>query len=207
MLSSIINLVISVMENMGYLGLFVLMVLESMALPIPSEVVLPFSGYLVYLGKLNIVLAIIDATVASIVGSLITYAISYYVGYDVVLKLGGYVRINEKHLKIAEAWFNRYGGLSILISKFVPEVRALISVPAGVVHMNTWLFILYTTLGSMTWNTVLVYLGLILGPSWEYALTLVTNYSDYLAIAFAVVITTLVIVAKFKPLPWVLKRK
>ncbi|MFP3257983.1 MAG: DedA family protein, partial [Caldivirga sp.] len=134
-LGPIVSIVISTMENMGYLGLLILMILESLALPIPSEVILPFSGYLIYLGKLNLVLTIIDATVASIIGSLVEYALSYYIGYSVVLKVGKFMGLTESHLKLAESWFNRYGWLSIIAAKFVPGVRALISVPAGIVRM------------------------------------------------------------------------
>lgn len=195
-LGPIVSIVISTMENMGYLGLLILMILESLALPIPSEVILPFSGYLIYLGKLNLVLTIIDATVASIIGSLIEYALSYYIGYSAVLKVGKFMGLTESHLKLAESWFNKYGWLSIIAAKFVPGVRALISIPAGIVRMNIWLFILCTTVGSVIWNTALIYIGLMFGTSWETGLATITRYADYLALAFVFIITLLVLVFK-----------
>ncbi len=194
-LQSLIN-VVFVMENMGYVGLFILMTLESLSLPIPSEVILPFTGYLIYIGRLNLILAFIDSTIASLVGSLILYLLSYYVGYSIVLRLGKYVGISERHLEAAEQWFNKYGGISVVLAKFIPGIRALISIPAGVARMNVWLFMLYTIVGSAIWNMVLIYVGLSLGPAWKTGLALVSRYIDYIALASVIVIVVLVVMAK-----------
>ena len=194
-LQSLVN-VVFIMENMGYVGLFILMILESLSLPIPSEVILPFTGYLIYIGRLNLILALIDSIIASLVGSLILYLLSYYVGYSIVLKLGKYIGISKRHLDAAEQWFNKYGGISVFLAKFIPGIRALISIPAGVARMNVWLFMVYTIMGSIIWNIVLIYIGLSLGPAWKTGLTLVSKYIDYLALALIVVIILLVIVVR-----------
>ena len=198
-LQSLVN-VVFVMENMGYVGLFILMTLESLSLPIPSEVILPFTGYLIYTGRLNLILALIDSTIASLVGSLILYLLSYYVGYSVVLKLGKYIGISRRHLDAAEQWFNKYGGISVVLAKFIPGIRALISIPAGVARMNVWLFMLYTIVGSVIWNIALIYIGLSLGPAWETGLTLMSRYIDYIALASVVVIIALVVMARVRKL-------
>ncbi|MGC8569719.1 MAG: DedA family protein [Caldivirga sp.] len=194
-LQSLVN-VIFVMENMGYVGLFILMVLESLSLPIPSEVILPFTGYLIYIGHLSLIPALIDSTIASLVGSLILYLLSYYIGYSIVLKLGRYVGISKKHLDAAEQWFNKYGGISVVLAKFIPGIRALISIPAGVARMNVWLFMVYTIIGSTIWNIVLIYIGLSLGPAWETGLTLISKYIDYLALALIIAIVAFMIVVR-----------
>ncbi|ABW02516.1 DedA family protein [Caldivirga maquilingensis] len=194
-LQSLVN-VIFIVENMGYMGLFILMTLESLSLPIPSEVILPFTGYLIYIGRLSLIPALIDSVIASLIGSLILYLLSYYVGYSIVLKLGKYVGISRRHLDAAEQWFNKYGGVSVVLAKFIPGIRALISIPAGVARMNVWLFMLYTTVGSTIWNIVLIYIGLSLGPAWETGLTLVSRYIDYLALALIAVVIVLVIAAR-----------
>ncbi|MGC9135724.1 DedA family protein [Caldivirga sp.] len=194
-LQSLVN-VIFVMENMGYVGLFILMILESLSLPIPSEVILPFTGYLIYIGHLSLIPALIDSTIASLVGSLILYLLSYYIGYSIVLKLGKYVGISKKHLDAAEQWFNKYGGISVVLAKFIPGIRALISIPAGVARMNVWLFMVYTIIGSTIWNIVLIYIGLSLGPAWETGLTLISKYIDYLALALIIAIVAFMIVVR-----------
>jgi len=150
----------------GYVGIFVLMLAEAAAFPIPSEIILPFAGYLVYRGTLDFWPVIIITTIAAMIGS---YA-DYYVG----LKLGQRLLTNrtlpfvkEEHLRRAEAWFMHYGTIAVALFRLVPAARVLISFPAGMYRINKAKFLLYTLAGCLSWNITLTYLGWWLGSSWD----------------------------------------
>lgn len=113
------------------------MVLEGATFPIPSEVVLPFAGYLVFQGQFNYWLVVAVATAGGIAGTLIDYSIGYYLGRAAILRYGRYVWLNENHLKTSEKWFAKYGNVTVLLTKFVPLIRTLIGFPAGISEMNS----------------------------------------------------------------------
>ncbi|MFH1134004.1 MAG: DedA family protein [Nanoarchaeota archaeon] len=176
MIEFVVDLIVSIISAIGYLGIFVLMVFESMVLPVPSEAVMPFAGYLVAQGRFDFWAAVLVSGIASVVGSLIGYAMGYYGGYPIVHKVGKYLFLNEHHLKWTERWFKRHGSLTILISRFIPIVRHLISIPAGVAKMDLKKFILFTAVGATLWNAFLLYVGMRLADHWE----LIGEYSRYL---------------------------
>ncbi len=151
----------------GYAGVFVLMVMESMVLPIPSEAVMPFAGFNIVDGNLTWAGVIIAATVGSIVGSLISYYIGYFGGKPFVTKFGKYLLLNQHHLELSEKFFAKNGEITILIARFIPIVRHLISIPAGFGKMNLWRFIIFTTIGAGIWNAFLTWVGFVLRENWD----------------------------------------
>jgi membrane protein DedA with SNARE-associated domain len=178
-------------RSWGYSGIFVLMLLESSSLPIPSEVILPFAGYLAFLGQLNVWIIAVLATVAGLVGSLI----DYYIGLKGVQSLTqhkvlGRVLISTNQLEVAGKWFKKNGALTVFVSRLIPGFRTTFSFPAGAAKMSLPKFIAYTTAGCLLMNVILIYTGWFLGKNW----TQVAGISRYLIIAavFALVIVVAV---------------
>lgn len=148
-----------VIRTGGYWGAGFLMALESMIAPIPSEAVMPPVGMLVKRGAFQLWLAVIATSVGSYAGSVISYYMGAWGGRPLVLKIGKYLLLDEHHLQWTEDWFAKKGGLTILIGRFVPVVRHLISIPAGIGRMSFLKFSFYTVIGSTVWNSVLLYVG------------------------------------------------
>lgn len=151
----------------GYFGLFLLMALESMIAPVPSEVVMPFAGYLVLQGRFNFWTAVLVSGLGSIFGSVLSYYIGLYGGRPLVFKFGKYLLLEEEHLNWTEKWFKNQGDKTIFISRFIPVVRHLISIPAGIAKMSMNKFVVYTFVGATTWNLILLYAGFKLGEHWD----------------------------------------
>lgn len=151
----------------GYTMVAFLMALESMILPVPSEAVMPFAGFLIYDGKFNFAGTIFFSTLGSIIGSLISYVMGAYGGRAFVLKFGKYLLLDVHHLEATERFFGKYGDKTIFICRFIPVVRHLISIPAGVGKMNLTKFSLYTILGAALWNAFLAWVGFRLKENWE----------------------------------------
>ena len=156
--------------GIGYAGLFILMAMESAALPVPSEVVLPLAGYAAYLGKMNLEVAIVVATVAGVVGAVVDYYFALFVGRPVLYALMGRVGVSQARLDDGERWVDSRGAWSVLVARFVPGLRSIISIPAGLLKMNVKTFVGLTTIGSFGWSAVLIYLGYSAGPLWQSAM-------------------------------------
>jgi membrane protein DedA with SNARE-associated domain len=176
-------------SSWGYSGIFGLMILESSSLPVPSEIILPFSGYLVSIGQFNFWLAVVVATVAAIIGSLI----DYYIGLKGIealtkRKILGRVLFSVDQLTFAGKWFNKYGTLTIFLARLVPGIRTLISFPAGAAKMPLGKFLVFTTAGCVLWNSVLIYVGYYLGSNW----TEVAGISHYIIIAVIVALAAVI---------------
>src|SRR3989344_4002250 len=159
--------VINLMTVFGYTGLFVLSLLESAAIPIPSEIVLPFSGFLVASGQFTLWSAVLLATLGNVVGSAILFWIGLSGGRWILERYGKYVFIHHSEIEKGEARFERHGAKAVFWGRLMPVVRTFISLPAGVSLMNFKKFLLYTTLGALPWNFALVYLGLKAGENWD----------------------------------------
>jgi membrane protein DedA with SNARE-associated domain len=166
-LGAISSFILQTIETTGYLGVFFLMALESAGVPIPSEIVMPFSGYLASTGPFSIWLAAFWATVGNLFGSLALYLIGCYGGRRLIIRYGRYFLINEGEMNRADEWFKKYGSLAIFFSRMTPIVRTYISLPAGLAKMNLPKFLVYTFLGSVPWNFALTYIGFILGKNWQ----------------------------------------
>ena len=175
---------ISIISSMGYIGIFILMVLESMVFPLPSELVMPFAGFLAAQGTFNFTLVIIVSALGSIAGSLLSYYMGYYGGNRLVIKYGKYLLLDLSDLKRTEDFFQKHGEKTIFISRFIPVVRHLISIPAGIGKMDLKKFCIYTIIGATIWNFILAYLGYILGKNWDK----VRHYSEFISITVAVLL-------------------
>lgn len=170
MLESFATFVRNIVESLGYPGLFMLITLESTLVPIPSELVMPFAGYLADQGRFSLPLVIIINSVAAMVGSGISYWIGAAGGKPLLLRYGKYALIRAKDIERTEVFFSRHGKATILIGRFLPVVRHIISVPAGVARMPLVPFFTQTFIGSTIWGTVLIMLGYSLGArSFEVA--------------------------------------
>ena len=181
---TLIDLIVNGISASSYFGIFILMALESMIAPVPSEVVMPFAGYLVLQRKLNIPGAILASSLGSIFGSLLSYYMGLYGGRNLIFKYGKYLLLDEAHLKWTEKWFSGQGDKTILISRFIPVIRHLISIPAGIAKMPIARFLIYTFIGASAWNSILLYAGIKLGPHWEA----IHQYSRELDIIFIVAV-------------------
>jgi membrane protein DedA with SNARE-associated domain len=171
LLSSLATWVQDVIEQLGYLGVALLVVLENVFPPIPSEIVLPFAGFVAQRGSDSVVLMILAATVGSVIGALIMYWIAAIIGDDrlhaFTRRFGKWVQIREADLTRAEEWFDRHAMSAVLVGRCVPLIRSVVSVPAGFRRMKLIPYIAYTFLGSLVWNIALVGAGAVLGENWE----------------------------------------
>ncbi len=152
--------------TLGYPGIFLLMAGESAALPVPSEVVLPFAGYGVFLGNFDMVAVILVATFGQLLGAMAAYYGARLGGRPFVEKYGRYAMLDHGHLKTTEEWFKKYGSKAVFVSRLLPIVRTFIPLPAGLAKMDVKKYALYTFIGSLPWTAVLVYAGYTLGPYW-----------------------------------------
>lgn len=163
----IANTAVAIISTTAYPGIFILMVMESMVLPVPSEAVMPFAGFLIVEGQFTYAGVIIASTLGSIVGSLLSYAIGFYGGKPFIHKFGKYLLLNQHHLELSERFFEKRGEITIFISRFIPVVRHLISIPAGFGKMNLVKFSVYTIIGAGLWNTFLTWVGYELKNNWH----------------------------------------
>jgi membrane protein DedA with SNARE-associated domain len=155
-----------VIDALGYPGIVLLMTLESMIAPVPSEAVMPFAGMLAGSGRLTWTGVLLASSVGSLIGSAASYALGYYGGRPLVLRFGRWLLLNPSDLDWAVKFFERRGGITVLIARFIPVVRHLISVPAGIGKMRLVPFVSYTLIGATTWNMFLAWLGHLLGANW-----------------------------------------
>jgi len=167
----IANTAVAFIAATSYPGIFLLMVLESMVFPIPSEAVMPFAGFLIVDGQFTFTGVIIASTLGSIVGSLASYAMGYYGGKPFIARFGKYLLLDVHDLEITQRFFAKRGELTIFISRFIPVIRHLISIPAGLGKMNLWKFSIYTILGAGLWNSFLTYVGFKLKENWTEVMT------------------------------------
>jgi membrane protein DedA with SNARE-associated domain len=180
---TIFNFVVSLASQLGYPGIFVLMVMESATLPVPSEVVLPIGGYLVYKGVLEFWTVVVVATLGSLVGTVIDYSIGFYLGRPAVVRYGRVVRFSQERLETSEKWFDRHGKRVVLLARFVPLLRTLIAFPAGIVRMDWKQFLAYSSVGILVWDIALVYLGLVAGQNSTQISSILEGYFLPLGIA------------------------
>lgn len=153
--------------SLGYWGIALGMAIESCNVPLPSEVILPFGGYLVSLGKLNFFLAVLAGNIGGTAGSVLSYYIGLKGGRPFLERYGRYFWISERELALADRWFARWGEATVFFTRLMPVVRTFISFPAGIARMNFPRFVLYTFLGSLPWSLFLTYLGVKLGEHRE----------------------------------------
>lgn len=188
------QIVINLIETLGYGGIFVAMTLESACIPLPSEVIMPFAGFAVSDGKLSFIGITIVGVLGNLVGSWIAYFVGLKGGRPFLEKYGKYVLITPSKLDMAHNWFERYGHEAVFISRMLPAIRTFISLPAGIVEMDFKKFTIYTLLGSIPWVLFLGYVGVMLGPHWEQ----IRSYFHYLDIIVAIGVVAFIIYLIYK---------
>ncbi|NMM61597.1 DedA family protein [Clostridium sp. P21] len=166
MVESLITAVILVLDKLGYIGIFVGMALESACIPIPSEAILPFGGYLSFTGRLNLIAAILVGTIGGTVGSIAAYYLGKLGGRPLVEKYADKLRISKSKIEKSDEYFNKYGEKIVFYSRLLPIIRTFISLPAGISKMDFKKFTIYTFLGSLIWSVVLGYAGYKMGQNW-----------------------------------------
>ncbi len=191
----LIKFVEIIIIKMGLLGVFFLMLLEGMLLPVPSEVVMTFSGYLAFYGLLDpfgsyfsIILLLLAGSIGDLIGAWIAYWIGKYGGDPFILRYGKYFFLKSDTIDRTKIWFNKYGDISVFTTRFLPVLRTFISIPAGIATMDFKKFSLYTLTGDIMYNIVLIYLGILFGSNWKVLLKYFTELSYVGAAVFMVVI-------------------
>lgn len=165
MLNDVINFIVSCVQDFGYIGIFIMMFLESSFFPFPSEVAMIPAGYLASQGKMNLVLAFLSGTLGSLAGAIFNYYLCFYFGKKLIDKYGKFVGINEEKFNKFQIFFNKHGEISTFNCRLIPGIRQYISLPAGLAKMNLAKFSIYTTLGAGIWVAILLTLGYFLGAN------------------------------------------
>lgn len=184
------NWITAIMDQFGYFGVFLLIMIENVFPPIPSEVILTFGGFMTTYSDMTRVGVIIAATAGSVIGAMILYSIGLFLDVarleKIVDRWGGILRLTRKDIHKADAWFDKYGPWTVLLCRLVPLIRSLISIPAGMSNMNFPLFILLTTIGSLIWNTALVMIGAAVGNNWQLIVHYMDIYSNVAYVLLAI---------------------
>lgn len=171
MISSLIEflagIVIDIISALGYAGVFLAMAIESACIPLPSEIIMPFSGYLVFTGEFNLWIVGFVGALGNLGGSLLAYWLGAKGGRPLVEKYGKYILISHHDLDLADHWFNKYGRSTVFFTRLMPVVRTFISFPAGISGMKLSTFSIYTFLGALPWSLALAYVGFQLGENWD----------------------------------------
>src|ERR1051326_5070557 len=173
------SIIVATIAKLGYAGVILLMAIESECIPLPSEIIMPFSGYLVSTGELNLWGVAVAGAVGCVLGSLVAYWVGMYGGRPVIEKYGRYILLLRHDLDLADRWFAKYGEVIVFVSRLLPAVRTFIAFPAGVARMNLTRFVIYTFAGSLPWCIGLAYVGQKLGEQWDKNDTLKTWFHRF----------------------------
>ncbi len=184
MLHEIVDFVVTMVAQLGYIGIFVMMFLESSFFPFPSEVVMIPAGYLAYKGEMNLFIAIFAGIAGSLAGAIFNYYLAIKFGRKFISKYGKYVLIKEETLEKMESFFEKHGHISTFSGRLIPAVRQYISLPAGLARMNLWKFSLYTSLGAGIWVLILALLGYFIGSNQD----LIDEYLKIIIISILVLL-------------------
>ena len=171
--------IVATISALGYGGIVLLMAIESACIPLPSEIIMPFSGYLVSTGELNLWGVAIAGALGCVVGSLVAYWVGMYGGRPFIEKYGRYILLSRHDLDLADRWFAKYGEVIVFVSRLLPAIRTFIAFPAGVARMNLTRFVIYTFAGSLPWCLGLAYVGQKLGEQWDKDPTLKTWFHRF----------------------------
>lgn len=195
--------IISILNEFGYLGIGFLIAIENIFPPIPSEVILTFSGFMTTHTTMSAIGVIIAATVGALIGALLLYAVGYYFSEErmnrwIDGKLGKLLRLKKKDIHKAVLWFQNKGKYATLFGRCIPVVRSLISIPAGMAKMELKQFLVYTSIGTIAWNTVLVYLGAALGKKWKQVTAFFDTYTNAMLLIFGIALIGVIIYVLYK---------
>jgi membrane protein DedA with SNARE-associated domain len=172
-------IIVAVISTLGYSGIVLLMAIESACIPLPSEIIMPFSGYLVSTGQMNLWLVALAGAVGCVLGSLVAYWVGMKGGRPLIEKYGRYLLVSRHDLDLADRWFEKRGEIIVFVSRMLPAIRTFIAFPAGVARMNLKRFVIYTFAGSFPWCLGLAYVGQKLGEKWNKDDTLKTWFHRF----------------------------
>lgn len=188
--------ILSIMNQFGYFGVFFMIAIENIFPPIPSEVILLFGGFMTTYTNLNIIMMVISATLGSLFGALLLYYVGKIFNKEKLKKIvsgkvGRILRLKTTDIDKADNWFDTKGNKTVFFCRFIPLVRSLISIPAGMSEMPIFRFIVYTLFGSLIWNIVLIVLGSIVGENWTSILNILNTYSHVVVIILIIIFISL----------------
>lgn len=167
LLEFISSFIISIISSLGYFGIVFCMAVESACIPLPSEIIMPFSGYLAFTGKFSIIAVTLAGAFGNLIGSILAYVVGYFGGRPFVERYGKYFLVSHKDLDLADEWFLKYGDAAVFFSRMLPVIRTFISLPAGIAKMRFWHFCVYTFVGAVPWCFLLTFIGVKLGENWK----------------------------------------
>lgn len=194
------DIIVSLIDHFGYIGVFLLILLENIFPPIPSEIILTFGGFMVAYSSLNIMGVIISSTLGSVIGALFLYYIGSILNIELIhkflqTKLGKLTKLKIQDIEKSFEWFNNKGSSTVFFCRFIPVVRSLISIPAGMSGMSLMPFFIYTICGSASWNALIIFLGYIAGDRWDLWANVISHYS-HLILFFILFFLILLIMVK-----------
>jgi membrane protein DedA with SNARE-associated domain len=186
MLNGLIDWITRVIGDHGFPAILALMTLESACIPVPSEVIQLFAGYLVSIDQMSLFAAVSAGVLGNVLGSWIAWSIGYWGGRPFIERWGRYIHVTPARLALAERWFDKHGEVTVLVGRCIPVIRTFISLPAGIARMPFWRFTLFTLLGCIPWVLGLTLLGVQVGPAWERWRHRL-EYLDYIVAAVIVI--------------------
>lgn len=193
--TTVSNFIVSIIQTLGYPGIFFLMLLEGLLLPIPSEVVMAFGGYMAYSGNLPselglpaFIILLLAGSVGNMVGAYLAYLLGDYGGIPLIIRYGRYVMLDRESIEKTHNWFLKYGSSSVFLTRLVPVFRTFISIPAGIAKMNRGHFLGLTLAGALIWDSILIYFGYHLGPYWNSIIDTFNKFTDLALIALAIIV-------------------
>ena len=178
--------IIATITRLGYGGIVLLMGIESACIPLPSEIIMPFSGYLVFKNEFTLLGVALFGAIGCVLGSLLAYVIGAYGGRSLVYKYGSYVLISHHDLNLADRWFARHGGITVFVGRLLPVIRTFIALPAGISRMPLLPFVIYTFAGSFIWCYALAWIGLKLGENWNTLGTYFHKFDTVIAVLLVI---------------------
>lgn len=190
LIEALTTFIVNLVSSFGYFGIFMAMAIESASIPLPSEIIMPFAGYLVIQGRFNFWLVVVSGALGNLFGSWLMYWLGYWGHERIVRRLirtyGKYILVSEHDFERAKGWFSHYGDWIVLGSRVLPVVRTFISLPAGIAKVNFWRFSILTVLGSLVWSALLTYVGVLLGENWKNIEPIFRKFDVLIAVAFVV---------------------
>ena len=195
-MSQFTDVFLQFIDGWGYYAVAILMALENACIPIPSELILGFAGYMIYAGRMTFTMAMVAGMVGGMLGSYFAYYVGHYGGRPFVDKYGKYFFVKKSHVDIAQEWFDKYGIKAVFFSRMLPVVRTFISLPAGFAHVDMKKFFFYTFIGSLPWTALSLFIGMMLGEGWKVMMEV--GHEISLAVAAAIVIICIVLYVQYK---------
>ena len=195
-MSQFTDVFLQFIDGWGYYAVAILMALENACIPIPSELILGFAGYMIYAGRMTFTMAMVAGMVGGMAGSYFAYYVGHYGGRPFVDRHGKYFFVKKSHVDIAQEWFDKYGIKAVFFSRMLPVVRTFISLPAGFAHVDMKKFFFYTFIGSLPWTALILFIGMMLGEGWKVMMEV--GHEISLAVAAAIVIICIVLYVQYK---------